>query len=284
MLHNLPFYPNALTLRPVQKSGFALSLLMLFTTFSCGDSYQKITKSTDPGFKLSKANEYYDKGECTKAIPLYEELIPVYKGTKSIDDIYYKYADCHFQQGDYLISSFHFKNIYDSYPLSDYAEESLYMYAYSYYMLSPDIQLDQTYSEKAMEAFQLFINAYPESSKVPECNGFMDILRRKMETKAFKNANLYLKTGNYRAAATAFANLLKDYPDTKYAEEASFLVLKSYYLYAQKSIISKQRERYQRAVEAYKDFIYRFKDSKFAADAEELKTSALENIEKLKIQ
>jgi outer membrane protein assembly factor BamD len=241
-----------------------------------------VTKSTDPEFKFAKANEYYEKGECLKAVPLYEELIPVYKGTKSIDDLYYKYADCHFQQGDYLLSSFHFKNIYDSYPLSEYAEECLYMYAYSYYMLSPDVNLDQTYTEKAMEAFQLFVNAYPDSKRMAECNNLMDNLRKKMESKAFRNAKLYLKTGKYRAAALAFSNMLKDYPDTQYSEEAAFLIVKAYYLYARYSITSKQKERYQEAMEAYKDFIYRYNGSKFAGEAEQLNQSAIDKIEKLK--
>lgn len=267
----------------MSKSGYYTLIILVLFGWSCSrTSYQKVSKSSDPEFKFTKANEYYEKGEYLKAIPLYEELIPVYKGTKSIDDLYYKYADCHFQQGDYLISSFHFKNIYDSYPLSEHSEECLYMFAYSYYMLSPEVPLDQTYTEKALEAFQLFINAYPESSKVNECNGLMDNLRKKMETKAFKSASLYLKTGNYRAATTAFANMLKDYPDTEYAEEASFLAVKAYYLFAQQSIPSKQEDRYREAIEAYKNFVYRYKDSKFAADAEELNQSAIEHIEKLK--
>ena len=155
------------------------------------------------------------------------------------------------------------------------------MFAYSYYMLSPEIQLDQTYTEKAMEAFQLFINTYPESSKLGECNGLMDILRKKMETKSFKSAQLYLKTGKYRAAAIAFANMLKDYPDTQFAEEASFLVVKAYHLYAQHSIPSKQSDRYLEAIEAYKDFVYRYNGSKFADQAEQLNESAIDNITKL---
>ena len=185
-------------------------------------------------------------------------------------------------QGDYLISSFHFKNIYDSYPLSVHAEESLYMYAYSYFMLSPDVQLDQTYTEKSLRAFHLFINSFPNSKRMEECNNLIDVLWRKMETKAFRNASLYLKTGNYRAAATSFSNILKDYPDTQYAEEASFLTVKAYYLFAQKSIITKQLERYEMTVEAYEDFVYRYKGSKFAKEAEQLNLSALQNIEKLK--
>lgn len=255
---------------------------MMLLFLSCNNNYQKIVKGSDADAKLAMAKELYEKGDCYKALPLFEEVIPVYKGTKNIDDIYYQYAECHFQQGDYLIASFHFKNIYDSYPLSDYAEDCLYMNAYSYYMLSPDVNLEQTYTEKAIEYFQLFINAYPESEKVKEANQFIDVLRQKLETKDFRSAQLYLKTGNYKAAAVSFTNMLRKYPDTKYAEEASYLVVKSYYLYALNSIPGKQAERFENARKAYDDFVYRYKDSKFTADATEYYESVLEKIEKLK--
>ncbi len=246
------------------------------------NNYQKVLKSTDPVFKLDKAKEYYEKGDYAKALPLFEEMIPIYKGTKNIDDIYYMYADCHFHQEEYLLASFHFKNIYDSYPNSEYAEECLYMFAYCNYMMSPNANLDQTYTEKAIEAFQLFVNAYPNSVRMQECNNLMGILRRKLETKAFKIGELYFKMTEYRAAATSFTNLVREYPDTKYAEEASFLIIKSFYMYAQNSIASKQLERYEKASEAYKDFAYLFKQSKFLKEAQQLNEACISNINKIK--
>ncbi|GIV34311.1 MAG: hypothetical protein KatS3mg031_1846 [Chitinophagales bacterium] len=246
------------------------------------NSYQKVLKNPDPAYKLDKAKEFYEKGAYDKALPILEEMIPVYKGTKSIDDLYYMYADCHFHQSDFLLAAFHFKNIYDSYPNSKHAEESLYMYAYCNYMLSPDVSLDQTYTEKALEAFQLFINVYPNSARVGECNKLMDVLRQKLESKAFRAGMLYYRMGKYRAAALTFTNLLKEYPDTRYAEEASFLIIKSYYLYAENSIPSKQLERYELALEAYKDFSILFKSSKWMKEALQLKESCNANIEKIK--
>jgi outer membrane protein assembly factor BamD len=276
-LYRLPLMLNSLSLHTVIKSG--LSFLVICLLFmACGNSYQKVLKSSDSEFKLQKANEYYEKGDCAKAIPLFEELIPIYKGSKSIDDIYYNYADCHFQQGEYLVASFHFKNIYDSYPSSEWAEESLYMHAYSQYMLSPDVNLDQTYSEKALDAFQLFITAYSESARVAECNGLIDILRSKLATKMYKSAQLYLKIEKYRAAAVTFNNLLKNFPETKYAEEAAYLVVKSYYLYAMNSIASKQDERYSMAVEAYKDFAFNYETSKYMKEATQLYNASLNNL------
>lgn len=268
----------------MSKSGiYVLAFLVSVLFLSCNkQNYQSVLKGSDTDRKLSLAKELYEKGECLKALPLFEEVIPIYKGTKSIDDIYYQYADCHFQQGDYLLASFHFKNIYDSYPLSPYAEECLYMNAYCQYMLSPEVPLDQTYTEKAIDYMQLFINTYPESEKVAEANNLIDQLRLKLMTKDFKTASLYLKIGHYRAAAVSFGNLLRRYPDTKYAEEASYLVVKSHFLYAMNSVPEKQAERFDQALKAYDEFDYRYKNSKFAKDVDDLCEKSMAHISKLK--
>lgn len=254
-----------------------MSLLFI----SC-NSYQKILKSTNPDLKYLKAKEYYEKGDYYKALPLFEELITIFKGTKSIDEIYYMYAMCHYEQQNYLIAGFHFKNIHDSYPLSPYAEESLYMNAFCYYQMSPDINLDQSSTEKAINAFQLFINSYSRSEKIVECNMLMERMRRKLELKSFKSAELYLKTNNFRAAATSFNILLSQYPDTKDAEKAQFLIIKAYYLYAANSIRSKQVERYNMAVKAYREFMAKYENSGFMTDANNYYESSIQNIEKIR--
>ena len=63
-----------------------------------------------------------------------------------------------------------FKNFSNTFPNSEYREESDFMTAYSNYQLSPTFRLDQTYTIKAIEGFQLFANTYPDSKRVEECN------------------------------------------------------------------------------------------------------------------
>ena len=101
----------------------------------------------------------------------------IYKGTKSVEKIYYYYAYCFYGQGEYLMAAYHFKNLANTYPNGEYAEECNYMYAYTQYVLSPLPSLDQTYTLKAVEAFQLFINLYPSSEKVSLCNDYNDKMR-----------------------------------------------------------------------------------------------------------
>src|SRR5690606_24392669 len=111
--HNCPFTHKFVILHAVFKhiSHIVLALLLVVAS-SCGGSYNKLLKSSDFDAKLEAANRYYDKEQYDKAIPLYEELIPIRKGTSSINEIYYKYTMAHYYQANYIIAGFHFKNIY----------------------------------------------------------------------------------------------------------------------------------------------------------------------------
>lgn len=248
---------------------------------SCAESYQKVLKSNDFNYKLTKANEYYGKEDYAKAIPLYEELIPVFKGTKNIDEIYFKYAMCHYYEANFLIAGFHFKNISDNYGLSPFAEECLYMTAQCDYEMSAEVPLDQTYTEKAIQSFQLYINSYPNTTKLADCNMKIDQMRRKLELKALAAAELYLRTRHYKAAAVSFANILVDYPDTKDAEKISYNIVKSYLLYAENSILAKQKERYEAVIISYNSFTRRFPSSIYLNDAKKHYEEAIKKIEEI---
>jgi outer membrane protein assembly factor BamD len=65
----------------------------------------------------------------------------------------------------------------------------------------------------------------------------------------------------------SLSNSLKEYPDTKYREELLFLKLDALYMYAQKSIPSKQLERYQATLDDYYSFIEEFPQTKYSRDA-----------------
>src|SRR5437016_641334 len=83
-----------------------------------------------------------------------------------------------------------------------------------------DYAMDQTSKVKAINETQLYIDQHPRSTRIEECNKLIDQLRLKMEMKDFENAKLYYHMDEYKAAVTAFKNLLRDYPSTKFREEA----------------------------------------------------------------
>ncbi|MEO6441277.1 MAG: outer membrane protein assembly factor BamD [Chitinophagales bacterium] len=244
--------------------------------------YQSLLKSSDTTLKLQKAKEYYNSGQYYKALPLFEELINFYKGTKEMEDIAYYYAYTHFHMNENLLAAYYFKNFATTYSSNEHAEECLFMNAKCYYLLSPDIQLEQSYTEKAIGELQLFANQYPSGKYVQDANQMIDDMRRKLDLKAFKSAELYFKMGRYNAAAVAFKNLLRDFPDSPYIERAMFMIIKSNYLYALNSIPVKQKERYQTTIDSYQIFANKYSGSAYLNEAKNLYETSTKNITKIK--
>ena len=220
------------------------------------------------------ALKWYGKKNYVNAIPVLEELIGLYKGSAKQEEVYYLYCWACFKQGDYLISSYHFKYFTQLYPNSTKNEECLYMSARSNALQSPKWELDQTNTYKALESYQQFVNEYPESARVDTVNEQMRSLRKKLERKALAAADLYYKTRNFKAAATAFGNLLKDYPDIDDNERIQFMVVKSTYEFARNSIPSKKSERFKQVISSYRNFTYKFSNSKYQAEVKQFEEDA----------
>ncbi len=250
-----------------------LACCALLVISSC-DTPEKALKSTDIEYKKAKAISWYKKKEYYKCIPVFEELIGLMKGRQSTEDLYYMYADANYHQGDYMIAAYHFKNYYDLYPASEKAELCLYMYAKSYQQLSPKYQLDQTYTTKALDAYQLFLNAFSSGKYIKEVNEGVSKLRRKLELKALNAAELYYKTSNFKAAATSYANILKEYPDVEEREKVSFMVIKSNFAYAKNSIPSKKAERFDQVIKSFSVFKDKFSKGKYLAEAAKMEAES----------
>ncbi|MBA3648807.1 MAG: outer membrane protein assembly factor BamD [Chitinophagales bacterium] len=248
---------------------FFLIFAIQIALISCSQ-YQDLLKSDDYTLKLQKAKEFYEKGEYYRAQPLFDDLVNYYKGTKVMADVYYYYAYTYYGLGEYLLASYHFKTYANTYSDDPRAEECLFMSAKCYYRLSPGYELEQSYTEKAIDDFQLFVNAYPSSKLVSEANQNIDDMRRKLEIKAFHSAELYYNMGKYEGAILALENLLKDYPETPDAESASFLIVKSNYLYAVNSIPSKQHNRFENTIKSYQFYISQYNEGAHLKDAQDL--------------
>lgn len=260
------------------------SILFIFISvvvFSACSKYQRLLKSGDINKKYEMAIKYYEKKDYYKAIQLFDQVLPYYRGTEKAERIAFYYAYCHYHDRDYEMASYLFKNLYSSFPRSQYAEEALYLAAFCQYKLSPKYSLDQSNTIQAIKGFQMFVNTFSTSTKVQECNKYIDEMRAKLEIKAYQIALLYFNTMEYKAAITAFTNVLKDFPDTKYKEQILFHILKSNFYYATKSIDTKKRERFQNAIESYEMFKKSFETSKFIPEAETIYQNTLKEINKL---
>lgn len=256
---------------------------------SCS-KFSKLQKNGTLDQKYEAALAYYKKAEYYKAGVLFEEIIPQLNGKDAhqaeLAQFYNAYSN--YKQSNYNMAQFLFKSFYETFQRSDYAQEALYMHAYSLYKDSPHYELDQTSTLTAIAAMQDFINTYPDSPFRAEGTQIILELRDKLERKAYEKAKLYYKTSeanmaNYRSAVVAINNYQKDFPDSKYNEELAYLRVDAQYNLAKLSYKSKQKERYQDVLKYYLALVDKYPDSKYIKTLEKYYTNsqkALEDIEK----
>jgi len=227
-----------------------------------------LLKSTDYELKLTRAREYYAKEQYVRSSQLFEELIPVVKGTDKAEEVYYYYTWSEYNMGDYLLSQYHFKNYTRLYPNGKHVEECYYMNAFCYYLNSPNYKLDQTYTKNAIKEFQSFVDLYPESSRLDTCNLLVDQLRSKLERKDYEIISQYYDLSDWKAAIVSTKNFIKEYPSSNYNEEMYFMMINSYYSLAKNSIYSKKEERLDGAIENYVKFVDLYPKSSYLSRAE----------------
>lgn len=250
---------------------------------SCG-GYNAVLKSTDNNLKYEKALEYYESGDYVKCYTLLEAVIPSLRGTEKGEEGLYKLAMAHFLNEDYEMAKSYFTTYTRGYPKGKYVEDAHYYIGYSFYKDSPDVRLDQASTKKAIDSFLAFSEAFPDSKRMPDVVKMLTELQEKLAEKEFNNALLYYKLGdymgnNYLSAVVTATNALKLYPDSKYKEELSFLILKAKYMQAEKSVESKIKDRYRDTVDEYYNFVNEFPNSQHLKEAERMFKKAKKSIE-----
>ncbi len=266
----------------LKKWGVIIALIALLST-GCS-RYQQLLKSSDMDLKYTEAIKYYDDEKYEKAMALFEELIPLFRGTERAEKVYYCYTYCNYQLNLLYSASYHFKKFAVTYPLSEHAEQMLFMHAYSNYLLSPIPTLDASETQSGINSLQLFINTYPEHELVDSSNVLMDKLRNKLEEKSYLNSKQYYKIFHFKAAIISINNTLLDFPETEYREELTFLTLKSHFLLAENSVKEKKLERINNTIEAYYTFADSYKESKYLKEAQLIFTKASEMRNDFKIK
>lgn len=248
-----------------------ISLLLLT---SCGE-YNKVLKSTDANVKFEYAKKAFEKGKYGQACTLLSEIVTVMKGTEHAEESLYLLGLSHFENKDYISSGAYFKTYYTHYPKGKYAELARFYSGYGYYLDSPEPQLDQTTTHKAIEELQNFLDYFPKSDKVSIAQNAIFELQDKLVLKELQNAVLYYNLGtylgnNYESAVITAQNAIKEYPYSKYKEQLQMLILKSRYQEAVLSVDEKKEDRFRIVIDEYYSFINDYPESESRQEADHI--------------
>lgn len=268
-------------------STISITFLLLGLLVSCNSEYRsmvKKAKSNQFADLDSAAIWFYTHKKYDRAVPILEQLTPIYAGQERQQLVYYYYAWSRYFLGEMVSAAYYFEDFGKKFPGNEHAEECEFMVAKCYYILSDPYQLDQTYTDRALDQMQLFLSRHPSSEKEEEGMIIIRDLRERRAKKAFEQATLYYNITYYKAAVEAFQIMINEFPDSDFREEAQFMLFKSAYSLASASTERKKVGRYEEALNSYEKFADKFPESKFGKEAENLRDETKQSMNRLKAE
>ena len=243
---------------------------------SCAGEFGKVYKSTDNDYRYEYAKEAFAMGKFQQAATLLEEIITIKKGSEEDQESLYMLAMAQYCNRDYEAASATFKKYISRYPRGIYAESASFYVGQTLYEGSPEPRLDQSPTIGAMNAYQQFLDLYPDSKLRPEAQERLYELQDKLVMKELLSAQLYFNLGgyfgntnpgkndenNYIPCIITAQNALKQYPYSKWREEFALLIMKSKFELAENSSEDKRLDRYRDAEDECYGFLNEYPDSK----------------------
>ncbi len=229
-------------------------------------------------YKERMANEYYESGKFSKANTLLQEVLQYNRTSKNYEKNYYRFAYSFYQMQRYWDAALYFNNFATNFPKGDSTEYAKYLAAKCFDLQSSRYSLDQTDTKRAIDGYNAYKIAYPNSPYLDEVNASVQRLFEKLEKKEYESAKLYYKIAQYRAAAVYFKQMIVKYPNSKNLEQYKVQNIESQIKYADNSRKDKKEERYLVALEEIDNFLYNHHQSDYEQEILQLKSQAEANL------
>jgi outer membrane protein assembly factor BamD len=246
------------------KYSFFIPLFFLLVLAGCSSSVDTTNMTGEN--RLAYAIKLYNDEDYLEAINELQAILLQYPGSSISDDAQFYLAKTRYARNEFIMAAFEFSKLIKNMPASEFVPESQYMLADCYYQLSPNYNLDQKYTKKAIQEFQAFIDFFPTNEKVPDAEKKIDELNNKLAEKTFTIARIYEKLDYLKAALIYYEDVIETYHDTQYAPMAMY----------NKINVLIERNRNDEALSEIAKFIERYPENKYLDDVKKIQTK-LEN-------
>ena len=200
----------------------ACAAAVLLMTASCAK--RQLVKLDADGL-MGRGQRYYEAKKYEKAAQDFKEVIFNYSGTRVAAEASYLAAECSYAERDYETAAEEYQQLLADYPGSDHAAEAQIRLAESYFGQSPNFALDQSETgDRALAAIGKFFEKYPESPLAERAKAVQVRIEDKLARKEFEAGTFYLKRKIYPSAKIYLEGIVKEYPGTTWAPQATALL------------------------------------------------------------
>jgi len=192
------------------------------------EAYQKIWDNHKSFKKLSTitknqmtiADDFFKLKRYKLSIEIYSKILQnaPYSGYAAAAQ--YSIANALVKREDYFAAKEEFRKLIKNYPMSQYVDDAAFNLGYVDYLQSVGKDYDQTETTQSIIAFRQFIHEFPSSPKVYEAQKYIQKLRNRKAASLFRTGEYYENIRAPKAACISFKQVIEQYPDTDYADQA----------------------------------------------------------------
>jgi len=237
---------------------YFLAIPLIFSFYACSSKVDTTVLNAEDHFNY--AMELYNDEDYEMALAEFQSILLQYPASPINDDAQYYLGMTYYQREQYLLSAYEFSKLIRDIPTSTFVGDAQFMLADCYYALSPNYQLDQSYTSKAMEEFQAFIDYFPTDARADEAEKKISELNYKLANKVYHAARIYDKMEYYTAAITYYSKVVDTYHDTEFAPKALYYRMQIYL----------RKLRVEDAIKDMAYFINRYPDDLYIEEVQEL--------------
>lgn len=167
--------------------------------------------------KWNNAAKAFD--QLTRSLPVRDTLLPL---------AYYYLGQAQSKNGEHLLAATSYYRLAEVLPEDSLADEALYLSGVEYARMWKRPDLDPQYGQSALNTLGTLQSLYPDSEYLERADSLIWALENKFAEKDFKIGYSYYRRRAYDSAIIYFKDVLRKYPGTRDARNASLYLLESY--------------------------------------------------------
>ncbi len=195
-----------------------------------------------------------------------------FAGTAVADSVEYMLGECNYEEGQFMIAAVNYGSLRRLFPTSPLNQAAQFRIAECYDKLVPPPGIDQEYTSKAIEEYQVFIEQFGKragtDSLVTLATARIRDLRNIEGRKYYNSCQLYYNMNRFKACME-YCDLVQDkYYDTDVADKALLMKIKSLI----------ELKRYNEAMREIDKFLALFRTSILVPDVRVLRESIADKV------
>lgn len=203
-----------------------VALFVIVLTAACGG--QRSTPEQDVMKSFQSAERLLERGLWDDAISAWEQVRDSFYTPELSMLAELKIADTYFLSERYAEAATGYSEFLRRYPDDFRTATVLFRLGQSYYRQILSRDRDQTNTRNALDTFEEFLRKYPDNPNAPEAAQLALRARTRLADHEVYVGRFYLQRKHYQPAIARLENILREFPDYYFRDEAFFFLGRAY--------------------------------------------------------